>query len=631
MQAVAREYFFRLPAGAVWVQYRRGQGEPEPKMPFAAALRTARAAGCIFAAALLLGGAFGAVATESADQLLRQADAIKYTNNGEFLTLLNQLDAQSGSLTLEQRDWIEYLHAWQLGYRGDYQKAFAAFDTLIAHTQDETVRARARISLIYNQVDAGHFEDAFIVMGDVLESLPGIEDRDTRFLAFDAAAYVYSRGGEYYLALNYVDQALAMDPGGRSMCAVRETQIWILQEGGKLQPDDALIRQGLDTCRQVGSTANANSILLQWAKAFLDHGRPVDALKLLEKNQAEVLATHSSALTSDFRSTMAQAFLHTGDLAHARESAQSAIDLANQQDKAKPVADAYDVLYRVAKQQGDDAAALAWHEKYAAADKAYLNDVSARALAYQMVHQRVLDKQRQLVAATNRSAVLALQQQVEAQKARTRLLYMLLLLSGLVIVGGWAYRTKRSQIKFQHLARRDGLTGICNRQHFFDSAQDSLRYCARGSREACVLVMDLDHFKSVNDKHGHAAGDDALKRAVAVCQVLLRSIDVFGRLGGEEFAILLPDCPLVVAQQRAEAMRESIAASRREGDAAADVLVTASFGVAGTQECGYNLATLLASADDALYAAKRAGRNRVEVHRAAEIAAAAGEPDIARA
>jgi diguanylate cyclase (GGDEF)-like protein len=600
------------------VQYRRGQGEPEPKMPFAAALRTVRAAGCIFAAALLLGGACSAVAAESADQLLRQADVIKYTNNGEFLTLLNQLDAQSGSLTLEQRDWIEYFHAWQLGYRGEYQKALAAFDTLIVHTQDETVRARARISLIYDQVNAGHFEDAFIVMGDVLESLPGIDDSDTRFLAFDAAAYVYSRGGEYDLALSYVNQALAMGPDGRSMCAVRETQIWILQEGGKLQPDDALIRQGLDACRQVGATANANSILLQWAKAFLDQDRPADALKLLEKNQAEVLATHSSALTSDFRSTMAQAYWRRGDLSHAREAAQNAVELANQQDKAKSVADAYGVLYQVAKQQGDAAAALAWHEKYATADKAYLNDVSARALAYQMVHQRVLDKQRQLVAATNRNAVLTLQQQVEAQKARTRLLYILLLLSGLLIVGGWAYRTKRSQMKFQKLARRDGLTGIFNRQHFLESAQDALRECAHHTREACLMVMDLDHFKSVNDMHGHAAGDDALKRTVATCQVLLRPNDVFGRLGGEEFAILVPDCPADVARRRAEAMRESIVAARREGDAAADVPVTASFGVASTRDCGYNLPTLLASADDAMYTAKRAGRNRVEVHRATD-------------
>ncbi len=562
------------------------------------------------------------MAVENVDQLLQHADEIKYTSNGEFLTLLNGLDGRSGDLTPVQRDWVEYFHAWQLGYRGEYQQALTAFDSLIAHTQDETVRARARISLIYDQVNAGHFEDAFIVMGNVLESLPRIDDRDTRFLAFDAAAYVYSRSGEYDLALSYVNQALAMDPGERSMCAVRETQIWILQQGGKLHPDDALIRQGLNACHKVGAAANVNSILLQWAKAFLDDDRPADALKLLEKNEPAILATHSSALTSDFRSTMAQAYLRTGDLAHARASAQSAVELANQQDKAKSVADAYDVLYRVAKQQRDDAAALAYHEKYAAADKAYLNDVSARELAYQMVHQRVLDKQRQLVAANVSNQLLLLQQSVEAQKARTRMLYILLLLCVLLIVGGWAYRTKRSQIKFQKLARRDGLTGIFNRQHFLESAQDALRECARHTSEACLMVMDLDHFKSVNDMHGHAAGDDALKRTVATCQVLLRPNDVFGRLGGEEFAILVPDCPAEVARRRAEAMRESVVASRREGDAAADVPVTASFGVASTKDCGYNLATLLAAADDAMYAAKRGGRNRVEVHGAASAGAA---------
>jgi diguanylate cyclase (GGDEF)-like protein len=387
-----------------------------------------------------------------------------------------------------------------------------------------------------------------------------------------------------------------------------------LYKAGELHADDARIQSALDTCASVGDSIDGNTINLYLARTLLDANRAADALKVLQAHDAEVLASHSAALTSDFRATLARCYLLNGDLEQAIESAQSAIANANKQPFARSVVDSYDVLYQVAKHRGDDKTALAWHEKYAVAGKGYLDDVSARTLAYQMVHQHVLDNQRQLEAANDANKVLALQQTVATQKARTRLLYMLLLLSGLVIVGGWAYRTKRSQIKFQKLARRDGLTGIFNRQHFFDSAQEVLRYCARNNRAACVLVMDLDHFKSVNDMHGHAAGDDALKRAVAACQVLLRSIDVFGRLGGEEFAILLPDCPAAVARERADAMRESIAASRREGDAAADVLVTASFGVAATQDCGFNLASLLASADDAMYAAKRAGRNRVEVH-----------------
>lgn len=585
--------------------------------------RPANVAGRLLAGFFLLLGTLAFAATENVDQILQHADQIKYIHNDEYLAVLQRLDAQSDSLTRLQRDWLAYFHAWQLGYAGEYETALGAFQALLAHTQDPTIRARSRISLIYDQVNAARLDDAYITMSDLLESQPQIEDHNAHFLILATAAELYSNAGQYNLALSYVDQMLAYDSSDRSVCLALNTHARILYEQGKLTVSDPSAIRGIETCDGYGDALHANGVRINVALAQIDQGHAADALKLLKPHDAEVLATGSAATISEFRSALARAYFATGSLDEARRAAQSAIGFANTQTNARSVASAYEVLYQVAKRQGDDAAALAWHEKYAAADKAYLNDVSARALAYQMVHQRVLDNQRRLEAANDANKVLALQQTIATQKARTRLLYMLLLLSGLLIVGGWAYRTKRSQIKFQKLARRDGLTGIFNRQHFFDSAQEVLRYCAKASREACVVVMDLDHFKSVNDMHGHAAGDDALKRAVAACQVSLRSIDVFGRLGGEEFAILFPDCPLTVARQRADAMRESIAASRREGDADADVLVTASFGVAATQDCGYNLASLLAAADDAMYTAKRAGRNRVKVYGVTEPVAAA--------
>jgi diguanylate cyclase (GGDEF)-like protein len=321
---------------------------------------------------------------------------------------------------------------------------------------------------------------------------------------------------------------------------------------------------------------------------------------------------------------MARCYLLTGDPDKAREYAQSAIDYGKLA-YSKPVANAYNVLYQAAKQQGDYKNALAYHEKYAAADKGFLNDTTARALAYQMVNQQVLDKKRQIDALNEKNRVLELQQEIDAKSALTKRLSILLLLSGLIIVVGWAYRTKRSQVKFQKLARRDGLTGIFNRQYFFESAEETLRYCAKSSREASILAMDLDHFKSVNDKRGHAAGDAVLKRAVAACQAHLRSVDVFGRLGGEEFAILLPDCSAVAAAQRANEMRIAIAGIPGYTEATSDVVVTASFGVATARVCGYNLPSLLAHADTALYAAKHAGRNRVNVHHAAASASGYAE------
>jgi diguanylate cyclase (GGDEF)-like protein len=558
------------------------------------------------------------VHAETTDELLHRADDIKTSDNSAFQALLRQLDAQASTLAPSQRDWIDYFQAWQLGYSGRYDEAISAFEAILAHTQDTTLRARARISMVDNQVNALHYSDAYANVEQLIESLPQIKDHYAHFATLTVAAGAFNGAGQYDLALHYLDEALAYENGARQTCMVLTRKAMVLNSAGKLRADDPSIRDGIEACQRIGDPVWGSLLRIQQAQVLIAADDCAPAMRQLAPHDAEALATHDAEVISWFRVLQARCLLSEGNIDKAREFAKSAIDFGIQQVHSEPAAKAYEILYEIARQLGDPADALGYYEKYAAADKGYLNDVSSRALAFQIVHQRVLDKQRQLEAANEKNQLLALQQTVDAQKARARLLYMLLLFSGLLIVGGWAYRTKRSQIKFQKLARIDSLTGIFNRQHFFDSAQDALRYCARSGRPASLLAMDLDHFKSVNDMHGHAAGDAALQSAVAACQVRLRTIDLFGRLGGEEFAILLPDCPLAIATQRAEEMRKAIASASSSDRA--DILVTASFGVAGTEACGHNLATLLAHADNALYDAKRAGRNRVAEHTGATAA-----------
>jgi diguanylate cyclase (GGDEF)-like protein len=188
-------------------------------------------------------------------------------------------------------------------------------------------------------------------------------------------------------------------------------------------------------------------------------------------------------------------------------------------------------------------------------------------------------------------------------------LYIMLLLMAIAFVALWAYRTKRLQLHFMSLSQVDGLTGISNRPHFIKQALYALESASRAGQPICIILCDLDHFKSINDKFGHAAGDLVLKRAVADCAVYMRSHDLFGRFGGEEFSILLSGCALEDARLRAEHLRltiSGIAANDNSGSS-----VTASFGIACSGSSGYDLRQLLAHADSALYAAKRAGRNRV--------------------
>ncbi len=203
-----------------------------------------------------------------------------------------------------------------------------------------------------------------------------------------------------------------------------------------------------------------------------------------------------------------------------------------------------------------------------------------------------------------------MQRQLDSKAAETSRLYIALLMLVVVFIALWAYRTKRSQLYFMKLSQVDGLTGIANRPRFIQLAEAVLEAARKSQQQASVVLCDLDHFKAINDRFGHAAGDHVLRQAVAACQAHLRVSDIFGRVGGEEFGIVLPGCGLDDAKQRAERLRQALIAidPMYDGERCA---LSASFGVTSTGISGYELRQLLAHADAALYRAKAAGRDCV--------------------
>jgi diguanylate cyclase (GGDEF)-like protein/PAS domain S-box-containing protein len=177
---------------------------------------------------------------------------------------------------------------------------------------------------------------------------------------------------------------------------------------------------------------------------------------------------------------------------------------------------------------------------------------------------------------------------------------------------------RRLQADLERQARTDSLTGVNNRRHFLELAEAEINRALRYRSSLSVLMIDVDFFKDVNDTHGHAAGDQVLCRLTDVCRAGLRETDPVGRIGGEEFAVLLPETDLVGAQDVAERLRASVAAtavSRADGP---DLRFTVSIGVASFQQSDGSLDGLLRAADDGLYMAKRGGRNRVCTCQSAE-------------
>ena len=174
-------------------------------------------------------------------------------------------------------------------------------------------------------------------------------------------------------------------------------------------------------------------------------------------------------------------------------------------------------------------------------------------------------------------------------------------------------RTYDYQLRIEQAAREDALTGLPNRRQFNEIAEQLFASYRRYKRPASVLLMDIDRFKSVNDQYGHAGGDAVLAHFAKLLDGKRRESDVVARIGGEEFALLLPETDIEGAAAAAEHVRRAVAESRVELPGEQPFEVTVSIGAAGFSEGDTSFTHVIRRADLALYAAKSEGRNRAVI------------------
>ncbi|WP_019464053.1 tetratricopeptide repeat-containing diguanylate cyclase [Dyella japonica] len=561
---------------------------------------------------LWMGAAVAATppSVEGTEEMLDRADRIKTSNHDEFLKLLGELDQRKNELTLARQWRLRYLDAWQTAYEGRYEQAKPQLTEVINLSGDATLQVRATATLVNILGYGRRYEDAFTRLNMLIDQLPTVKDTEARYQALGEAAQFLAMAGQYDLASGYAQQILD-DPALRDhTCQGMSFKLHALYRNGDIKGTDPGFDRGIDACLANKQELFGNEMRADRADYAIKQGRADEALALLQSHYDEVRAYRYPALIASFDTLLARAYWERGDLAQARKYANATLDDSVRDEYAQSRSQAYQVLYNVENRLGNVQAALDYHEKYMDADKGYLTDVTARALAYQTVRQQLLANKVQVDALNKQNEILQLQRKLDRKEMETSRLYIALLLTIVASIAFWLLRTKRSQLRFKRLATRDSLTGVHSRQHFVDEVEVALRVSARSTRDACLVLLDLDHFKDVNDTHGHVIGDLVLKRAVAACQHHLRRHDIFGRLGGEEFAVFMPDCSASQARERAERIRQAIAAAPLWGETR-HVIISASFGVASTDRSGYDLHQLMIDADNALYQAKRDGRNRV--------------------
>ena len=559
---------------------------------------------------VLAQGGHTAAAPPTAGDSLDQTEQLRTRDHPRFLRMLEQLHHDASGLTPGQQWHLRYLDAWQTAFQGDYREANAALHDVIDHSGDMTLIAKASALLMSDLALDGHYEEAFTIANRLAVELPGITDTLARFTVLANLSQLLASSGQYDLAIRYAHMMEDTLPAGESLCNPLTMEANALRESKRLTSSSPQLQRAIDTCVAAGQTVFADTMWLLKGDLYLDEDQPAKALEQLHRITPGIVANHYYTHVLAAQVQLAQANYKLGNDNEARKAALAALAMNNSNDVSVWLKDVYDVLYRTEKKRGHAAAALAYYERYVAQDKDYLNDIGARALAYQVAQQHMQVQILETEKLSKQNSILRLQRALDTKAVETGRLSIVFLLVMLASITFWLFRLKRSQLRFKKLSYHDGLTGIFNHQHFFNEADRVLQLQEKKGGQACLISLDLDHFKQVNDSHGHAMGDAVLRRTVAICQQQLRPIDLFGRLGGEEFGILLLDCSRSQGMAIADRIRVAIGATEVDRDGTL-VSFSASFGLACTDTSGYGLQQLCMDADTALYRAKHAGRNRV--------------------
>ena len=335
------------------------------------------------------------------------------------------------------------------------------------------------------------------------------------------------------------------------------------------------------------------------------------AIRLFEQARSEERNTEEGAFIAGNRAALAGAYLASGDIdAALRESAA----VSRMQGYAALDEDQKQLVQALQQYAGKHSvqAMQTLFALYRAQRKKQWDFLANNTLDHAQRHNSNMRKyEKQLLENQVQIQQLKLDGQRRQQEA-TRL-YLILAAVAAISLGALAWVLWRSRRRFRIQAQTDSLTGIANRRHFLDRAQQVASSSRQQTQVASVMVLDIDYFKLINDAHGHQAGDAAIRHVATQANNCLREGDVFGRIGGEEFAALLPATDERTAWAVAERLRKVIEQTPLEhhGDR---IPITVSIGLMSGTLTGDNIETMIQCADKVMYRAKNSGRNRSLAH-----------------
>ena len=427
-------------------------------------------------------------------------------------------------------------------------------------------------------------------------------------------AVAYRRMGDWPQAQrNFTDAVKRMrDKGDWESVATNLIQLGFLH-GESGAPDKALaaFREAETVALAHHDAYNINAARLGIAESRIALGQPDAALATLQQARAGFAAEYDDSSDDMLLMLTGQALARQGQHEQALARYLEALPLIQQDGNERYLAMLFKAQAASKEALGQSTTALADYKRY--------NDLQmklqgkmrleqSRMLEYEYEIRRRDFENRQL-----RAEATIKQQEVTALEAVRRWQWLTIVLGALLVslLGALAWRQWRKSHQLRNLTLLDPLTKVANRPGIEREAARALDASLQDGTPLSLLMLDLDHFKAINDRYGHAAGDKVLRAVTAAWQAQLRGRDPLGRVGGEEFVVVCPDTTLEQAQVVANRLRDAVNALRfDEIDPA--LRVSVSIGAAQARRNGDSSDALIDRADAALYRAKQQGRDRVE-------------------
>lgn len=554
---------------------------------------------------------------DSFDDKLTHADNIRSSQPKLFLVLINELNQDANNISDPQQHYLDYLNLYLLMYQGKLADAINASQTLINSSADTALKFRAKLALVNTFAANQNWTEGLSTLSSLLTELPLINDEETYNQGLILAAIFYNQLGQYDLSLSYAKQVELSSNLGRVQCWAKGEIIKSSFKLKQLTPENPIIRHAISLCRINKEHLVISLINSYVARMHFENQQQDKALALLNATLQGALNTTYSRIIAEYYSLLAQGHWLNNNTALTKQFALKALKQKNIESTILAKVLSYKLLFEVFQAEGNYELALNYHQQYAIADKLFYGENQAKHLAFQIAEHQAIEQDNKINLLNEKNDLLTAEKALltaeqalsKANSENTRFIIFTLLITLFVLLF-WGYYLLKAHKRIKQLAEYDALTGTYNRGHFTQVANCALQYCKNAQQELSIIVFDLDNFKNVNDQYGHACGDWALKKTIDVCQTIGRQNDVFARLGGEEFCLLLTSCNSTAAQLRAEACRKAIA-EINTADSGFDFTITASFGITDAKTSGYELDKLLADADSATYASKHAGRNQV--------------------